>query len=471
MISILFIDDEPQVLELMQEALSSSEVEVLTASDPIVGIEIAAKKRPQTVFLDLMMPKMGGMQVLQRLLAQDPGIEVILLSGAYSTEFAVEAIQNGASDYLTKPMPLEKLRARVGRTLEMARERRRAAKAEEGLIEAYQFSGMIGRSPVMLELFSRVRRIAPHFRTVLVHGPTGSGKELVARSLHRDSPAAEKPFVVCNCAAITETLFESELFGYTKGAFTGAMQNKMGLAESANGGVLFLDEIGELSLSMQAKILRLLQNQEVQRVGSTAPTVVDVRVVAATNRDLRQMVGEGRFREDLFYRLSMVEIAAPSLRERPEDLRLLQQHFLDRFSKQFGKNLSGITRRAQKLLSSYPWPGNVRELEGMISNACMMASGPVLDVVDFPAHLQELPLNRDDDFATLEQVANRHLQRVLARVNGSKVRAAEILGISRATLYAMLDRISKSGPNMSARPVAGALDSDLRGQPNAAVEN
>lgn len=468
MISVLFIDDEPQVLEVMQEALASSEVEVLTASDPVVGLEIAAERRPQTVFLDLMMPKMGGMQVLERLLAQDPGIEVILLSGHYSTEFAVEAIQNGASDYLTKPIPIEKLRARVGRTLEMARERRRAAKAEEDLIEAYQFSGMIGRSPVMLELFSRVRRIAPHFRTVLVHGPTGSGKELIARTLHRSSPAADMPFVVCNCAAITETLFESELFGYNKGAFTGAMQNKVGLAETANGGVLFLDEIGELPLSMQAKILRLLQNQEVQRVGSTSPTVVDVRVIAATNRDLRQMVREGRFREDLFYRLSMVEIVAPSLRERPEDLRLLQQHFLDRLSKQFGKNLSGITRRAQKLLSNYPWPGNVRELEGMISNACMMTSGPVLDVGDFPAHLQNITFDRDDDFATLEQVGHRHLQRVLARVNGSKVRAAEILGISRATLYAMLDRISKAESNSAQKPVTGSPEP---GGQRAALEN
>jgi DNA-binding NtrC family response regulator len=447
MISVLCIDDEPLFLEVMREALSSSEVEVLTADDPILGLEIAATRRPQTVFVDLLMPKMGGMQALERLLAQDPGVEVILLSGQYSTEFAVEAIQNGASDYLTKPIPIEKLRARVERTLVLARERRRAAKAEEDLLEAYQFNGIIGRSPAMLELFARVRRIAPHFRTVLVQGPTGSGKELIARALHRDSPAASGPFVVCNCAAITETLFESEVFGYNKGAFTGALHNKIGLAESANGGVLFLDEIGELPLSMQAKILRLLQNQEVQRVGSTAPTLVDVRVVAATNRDLRQMMREGRFREDLFYRLSVVEIVAPSLCERPEDLRLLQQHFLDRFSSQFGKNISGITRRAQKILAAYPWPGNVRELEGMIANACMMTSESVLDVNDFPANLHELPLNRDDDFATLEQVEHRHVQRVLARVNGSKVRASEILGISRATLYATLERIAKSASN------------------------
>jgi transcriptional regulator with PAS, ATPase and Fis domain len=230
------------------------------------------------------------------------------------------------------------------------------------------------------------------------------------------------------------------------------------LAESAHQGVLFLDEIGELPLSMQAKILRLLQNQEVQRVGSTAPTQVDVRIVAATNRDLRQMVREARFREDLFYRLSMVELVAPSLRERPEDLRLLQQHFVDRFSAQFGKKISGITRRAQKLLASYPWPGNVRELEGMIANACMMASEPVLDISDFPAHLQELPANRDDDFATLEQVEHRHVQRVLARVNGSKVRAAEILGISRATLYAMLDRISKSIASSGQEAATAAVD-------------
>src|SRR5437879_5103914 len=284
----------------------------------------------------------------------------------------------------------------------------------------------------MLDVFARVRRVAPHFRTALVTGATGTGKELVARALHRLSPAASGTFAVCNCSAIVETLFESELFGYVKGAFTGATQDKSGLFEYANGGTLFLDEIGEMPLATQAKLLRVLQSQEIQRVGSPAVRKVDVRVVAATNRDLRT-----EFRDDLYYRLSMVEVKLPLLAERKEDVPLLVRYLVERFAMQYNKPIRGLTRRAQALLARYSWPGNVRELENALGHACMMVEGDLIDVRDFPDTLRkpaERELVEDEDLIPLDELQRRHALRVLARVGGNKKRAAEILGIARTTL-------------------------------------
>jgi two-component system response regulator PilR (NtrC family)/two-component system response regulator HydG len=272
---------------------------------------------------------------------------------------------------------------------------------------------------------------------VLVSGPSGTGKELVARALHAMSPVSTGPFVVCNCAGVPETLAESEWFGYVKGAFTGATQDKMGLFEHANGGSIFLDEIGEMSLNVQAKLLRVLQSHEIQRVGSPVTRKLDVRVVAATNRDLKQEVREKRFREDLFYRLSIVDLKLPSLLERKEDLPLLQRHFVDKFSSEYHKDITGITRRAQNLLSRYHWPGNIRELENVIGNACMMADGPVIDIAHLPLELRNQD-GSDSPFQTLAEVERAHALRVLEMVGGNKLRAAEILGISRSTLYNLL---------------------------------
>src|SRR2546422_5378422 len=269
------------------------------------------------------MPKVGGMELLERILEAAPATNVMLMTGHYSTEAAVEAIQKGAYDYLNKPLSVEKLRQRVDQLMAEARQRRRTLQLDRELLKVYEFEGLLGRSPLMLDVFARVRRVAPHFRTVLVTGATGTGKELVARALHRLSPAASGTFAVCNCSAIVETLFESELFGYVKGAFTGATQDKSGLFEYANGGTLFLDEIGEMPLATQAKLLRVLQSQEIQRVRSPAVRKVAVRGVAATNRDLRARVAEKEFRDDLYYRLSMVEVKLPLLAERKEDLPLL----------------------------------------------------------------------------------------------------------------------------------------------------
>ncbi|MFZ0804987.1 MAG: sigma-54 dependent transcriptional regulator [Candidatus Sulfotelmatobacter sp.] len=443
---LLAIDDTPQNLELITEAIAQNDLEILTASDAEVGLELFLNARPDVVLLDLVLPKMGGMELLDRMVAADPGVDVILMTSHYSTDSAVEAIQKGACDYLTKPLDIAKLRNRVSALLADAEKRQRAFHLDNALLDTYQFEGIIGRSPVMLDTFAKIRRIAPHFQTVLVTGATGTGKELVARALHRLSPRSSRPFVVCNCSALVDTLLESELFGYVRGAFTGANQDKMGLFEHANGGTVFLDEIGELSLPAQAKLLRVLQQKEVQRVGSPTTRAVDVRVIGATHRQVRAMVADGQFREDLYYRLSMVEIPLPRLLDRKEDLPLLQKHFVDKFATQYGKQVDGITRRAQRRLATYNWPGNVRELENVIGNAAMMTDGNTIDLRDLPEPLGGLPGNPtvwDEATLSMEEVQNRHMLHVLERVEGNKTRAAEILGIGRATVYQMLAKIKE----------------------------
>lgn len=448
LITLLVIDDRPENLELIADALEQDGLRILTAAAPEVGLEMFLQHRPQIVLCDLVMPALNGMQVLERIMAVDPGAEVILMTGHYSTDSAVEAIRKGACDYLTKPLKIEKLQARITQLMELAHQRRRALALEHELMEAYQLEGMVGRSPLILEVFAKIRHVAPHFRTVLVTGATGTGKELVARALHRSSPVASRPFIVCNCSAIVETLFESELFGYVRGAFTGASQDKNGILDAANGGIVFLDEIGELPLNAQAKLLRVLQNQEVQRVGSPVAKKVDVRVVAATNRDLRAMVAEKSFREDLYYRLAMVEVKLPPLVERREDLPFLQRHFVERFAQQYQKPISGITRRAQALMARYYWPGNVRELENAIGSACMFARGNVIDIADLPESLHtgttEIAAHPQEDLESLETIQNRHVLRVLERLNGDKNRAADVLGIGRSTLYSILGKITAS---------------------------
>src|SRR6185436_9615176 len=314
-------------MELITEALSDDGPQIFTSTDPEEGLDIIFREHPQIVLLDLVMPKMTGMEVLERIVEFDPAIEVVLMTAHYSTESAVEAIKKGASDYLNKPISIAMLRERVRKLMDDARQRHRVIALDGELLSTSQFEGMVGRSPVMWEMFARIRRVAPHFRTMLVTGATGTGKELVARALHRLSPVSKGRYVVCNCSAVVETLFESELFGYVKGAFTGANQDKMGLFEYAHNGTLFLDEIGDMPMNTQAKLLRALQNQEVHRVGSLEPRKVDARVIAATNHDLKALIAQGRFREDLYYRLSMVEIRAPRLAERKEDLALLEHYF------------------------------------------------------------------------------------------------------------------------------------------------
>ncbi len=460
-IKLLAIDDEPDSLELVEDALTAHELEVLTTTDPEEGWRIVRKQHPEIVLLDLRMPKVSGMQLLEKIVEFDPSIDVILVTGDYSTESAVAAIQKGACDYITKPFSPKALRQRIDSLLTDARKRHRASQIEGELLESSRFEGMVGRSPQMLEVFARIRRVAPHYRVALVTGATGTGKELVAHALHNLSPVASKRLVVCNCSAVAETLFESELFGYVKGAFTGATQDRIGLVEYANGGTLFLDEVGDTPLAMQSKLLRLLQNHELQRVGSPEVRRVDIRVVAATNRDLPAMIAEKQFREDLFFRLSMVDIKLPRLVERKEDLPLLEQHFLEGFAREYNKPLRRLARRAQTLLSRYSWPGNVRELENVLGNACMMAEGDAIDVCDLHEALrQEMPSNglEDDTPLTMAEVEYQHARRVLEWMGGNKVQAARALGISRATLYSILREKAEGKEEGEAEAATGGME-------------
>ena len=442
---LVVIDDDPANLKLVRFVLAEESLEIHSATNSQSGMDLVRQIRPQIVLLDLVIPGVQGMDLLQKILEFDPAIDVILMTGYYSTESAVEAIQKGASDYLPKPFSPEQLQQRVRQFLEESKKRERSLELENDLLENFAFEGMIGRSPLMLELFSKIRRIAPHFRTVLITGATGTGKELAAKALHRLSPTNKGPFVALNCSSISETLAESELFGHVKGAFTGAQQEKVGVFEYADGGTAMLDEIGEMPLAMQAKLLRVLQNQEVQRVGSPAVRKVNVRVIAATNRDLPEMVRQGKFREDLYFRLCMVELKLPSLAERLEDLPMLQRYFLRHFAALYKKPLSGLTQRAQTLLARYLWPGNVRELENIIGHASMMSGSSVIDVPDLPDQIrnQKPPETKESEWLlSMDQLARMHAQRVLAHVNGNKVRAAEILGVSRTHLYDLLRKNS-----------------------------
>jgi len=443
-LKLLAIDDNAENLALIAAALENESLEIVTENDPEVGFETFLSIRPRIVLLDLVMPKISGMELLERMVAVDPGVDVILITAHYSTESAVEAIQKGACDYLNKPLDVEKLRSRIASLVLEAERRQMTLHLDQRLVDAFQFEGMVGRSPLMMEVFARIRRVAPHFRTALVTGATGTGKELAALALHRLSPAAGGQFVVCNCSTLVENLIESELFGYVKGAFTGAMQDKPGLFEHAHGGTILLDEIGELSPAAQAKLLRVLQNHQVRRVGSLAPRNIDVRVVAATHRNLKAMVREGQFREDLYYRLAVVEITLPPLASRREDLPLLERYFIEKFAAEYKRPINGLARRAQTRLATYPWPGNIRELENVIGNACMMVDGTLIDIDDLPARFRG-PLTAealmDDKFLSLEEVERRHVTQVLEGVAGNKMRAAEILGISRATIYQLLSKM------------------------------
>jgi DNA-binding NtrC family response regulator len=441
-VSLLIIDDNPVSLELLSAALSQPGLEILRASDPLQGLALFCNRRPHIVLADLAMPKMSGMEVLERIMAIDPGAVVILMAAHHSVESAVEAIKKGASDYLNKPVSAETLRDRVGKLLHDARIRQSSLEAEDEFGTNSDFEGIIGCSPRMLEMFSRVRRVAPHYRALLITGETGTGKDLVARAIHKLSPAASNRFAVINCSAVVETLFESELFGHVKGSFTGATQDKTGWFEHAHGGTLFLDEIGDMPLATQAKLLRVLQNQEVQRVGALSAHQVDVRVIAATNHDLRAAIAEKRFREDLYYRLSMVELQVPRLVDRKEDLPLLQRHFVTRFAAQYGKEIRGLTPRAQIRLFEHSWPGNVRELENVIGCAAMMTMSDMIDVPDLHAYLQPppghkeqsaraLPAPEPDSFAMQERLL---VIRALEQAGGNQTQAARLLRISRDRL-------------------------------------
>ena len=426
-------------LEIVQATLTAQGIRVLAAGDAEKGWELVHRTHVDAILVEADLA--NGTGLLARIADWDPDAQVLLLTDYYTPESAVEGIQHGACDCLSKPLSSETLGQRVGEVLREARLRRETLELDERLIDSFRFHGMVGRSPQMLETFARIRRVAPHYRIALISGATGTGKELVAHALHELSPVAARRFAVCNCSAIVETLFESELFGHVKGAFTGATQDRVGLFEYAQSGTVFLDEIADMPLTTQSKLLRVVQNQELQRVGSPEVRKVDVRVIAASNRDMRALVAQNLFREDLYYRLTMVELKLPPLAERKEDLPLLERHFVEKFARNYGKRIAGISRRAQAVLSLHGWPGNVREMENVLGHACMMADAEFIDVRDLPDYLQSGVrgvATNEPDLMPLADLERRYTQHVLQRLGGNKLQAAQVLGISRATLYRIL---------------------------------
>src|SRR5215203_2517531 len=411
--------------------------------------------------VDLRMPEVGGLEVLRAIRDSNPNCQAVLMTGYASVDTAVEAVKLGAMDYLSKPLDFGRLQQMFTTVQDEIERRRSVLSMERDLAKRLEFCGMIGRGPLMQDLFTLIRRLAPHVRTALITGETGTGKELVARALHRIGPRHDRRFVTINCSAVVESLFESELFGHVRGAFTGATDTKPGLFEAADGGTLFLDEIGELPLSVQAKLLRVLELGEVHRVGSLESRRVNVHVIAATNRDLRVEVAAGRFRSDLYYRLNVVEIRIPPLRERRDDIAPLARLFVHDCAERLGRPLVDISDDAAALLTAAPWDGNVRELRNVIERACLLADGGQLTTHDIqpclpddggptasyaaPARtLTTAPL-ADGEPPLLATVERDHILRALQHARGNKKVAARLLGVSRRALYRRLERLGLEG--------------------------
>ncbi|MBX7172151.1 MAG: sigma-54 dependent transcriptional regulator [Pyrinomonadaceae bacterium] len=446
---ILVVDDERSTLQLLRTILSSQGWEIETAMTPERASELTLHNKFDLVISDInLQSAQTGIDLLRLLRDTSP---VILITGAGTLENAIAASREGAWDIIAKPFNIDSVIATVRRVLAESPFNNNADTASENSEITFAESGLLGRSPSMLALFKKIARVASAKSTVLIYGESGTGKELVARALHKYSSRESQPFIPVNCGALTETLLESELFGHLRGSFTGATSDRRGLWEEAGGGTLFLDEIGETSAAMQVKLLRALQEREIRRVGSSRPTIVNARVVVATNRNLETEVKAGRFREDLFYRLNVVVLSIPPLRERKSDIRLLAASFLQRFSQEIGKKLR-FSDEVMKLIISHDWLGNVRELEAAIEHAALNTVSGQINLEDLPERLQTEELKAKSftthsslldlyaDFPSLDELERRYLIYLLEALGGSRTRAAEILHINRRTLYRMAER-------------------------------
>jgi DNA-binding NtrC family response regulator len=452
---VLVVEDDNVARDLLCEILRGEGYEIDAADDGSAAISRAKGSSYDLVVSDVRMEGAGGFEVLKTFQQTQPDVPVILITAFGDVSGAMAAIQKGAYDYVSKPFNVEELKLTVKRALERRRIAETAKPEGETPVEA-PLEDIVGKSPAMLDVYKLVARVAPTAATVLVVGESGTGKELVARAIHEHSPRNDKPFVPVNCTALTESLLESELFGHAKGAFTGAATAKRGLFEEAHGGTLFLDEIGDMGAKMQAQLLRALQDGEIRRVGGNEAIKTDVRVVCATNRDLEAEVRAARFREDLFFRINVVTLKLPPLRDRRSDIPMLVGHFLRKFARRENRQVSGVAPEALAVLERYGWPGNVRELENVVERALTLVKGGVVLPSDLPREVLEAaqvaPLAQGagnaaeplaqlaGDRPTLAELERRYIELILSETGGNKKRAAEILGIDRRTLYRTLDR-------------------------------
>jgi len=443
---ILIVEDEAKMRRLLELNLGEDGFSTLSAEDAESGLKLLRENPVDLVLTDLKLPGMNGLEFLQAIKRQNAALPVVVMTAFGSVETAVEAMKAGASDYVLKPFSLGEMRMVIRKELDVHKLREENRSLREALGKRYAHPNVVARSPKMQEVLATVDRVAPTNSTVLLGGESGVGKDLIARAVHEKSRRASGPFIKINSSAIPENLLESELFGYEKGAFTGAGASKPGKFELADKGTLFLDEIGDVPLAIQVKLLRVLQEREFERLGGTRTVKVDVRLIAATNRDLREALEQGTFREDLYYRLNVVPMDIAPLRQRKEDIPDLVNLFISRFAGDSGKPVEGITPEAMQILVNYHWPGNVRELQNIIERACALAKGTVLKVEDI--HLDLRParaLNGAGNFLpegmTLEQWEDEMIRESLRRANGNKSQAARLLGLSRNALRYRLSKI------------------------------
>ncbi len=455
---LLVVDDDPAIPVLIERFARKLGFDVTYRDNGRDALVALPDVRPDVALVDLQMPELNGIDVLKAVRAADPECQVILMTGNATVETAIEAVKAGALDYLAKPIDFDRLRQLLVDVRDSIHRRELMMEGDAEVARQFEFHGMIGRSPGMQELFDSIRRLAPHARTVLVTGETGTGKELVARALHQAGARREQRFVTLNCSAVVETLFESELFGHVRGAFTGATESKAGAFERADGGTLFLDEAGDLPLPMQAKLLRTVEFGEIQGVGSFDTKTVDVHVIAATSRNLRAEAAAGRFREDLFYRLSVIELRLVPLRQRVEDIPYLTARFVRECADRLGRPITGVAPAAERLLQQSPWPGNVRELRNVVERACLVSEGRILSERDLltalaPQHaaLESLAATalatvatRPGDAAPPANPQQARIEQALRQTRGNKAAAARVLGMSRRSLYRWIHRLHMS---------------------------
>ncbi len=448
--SVLLVDDDVTFRRVMASELSRRGYAVVTAASGREALEQASKTDADVTLLDLRLPDFDGIDLLARLRERNPAAGIVVLTAHGTIDTAIKAIRLGAYDYLEKPCPIEKLEMAVQKTCEHVRLVRRQRVLEDGYAAPNVAPGLVGVSPAFVKLLENVARIARAEATTLILGETGVGKEVVAALLHAQSPRSEAPFVVVDCAALHEELLQSELFGHERGAFTGATRRKHGLFEVANGGTIFLDEVGDTSQDTQAKLLRVLETGRFRRLGGTAEIAVDARIVAATNRDLRQAIARSLFREDLFYRLAAITVEIPPLRERREDIRVLVEHFTSQFNSRFSLSRR-VSPEAMDVLVRHDWPGNVRELIHVLQQTIVLCNGDVIGVDDLPSSVRGNLEPRENaglaEITSLRESQARHIFAVLEKVGGNRAQAARLLGTSERSLYRLLQKYRRTSPD------------------------